>query len=117
MLVFAGKVHHPELEPPRLPREAPPRDAEQIDPQERLFLQHAWMSLEDAGYTRAALQACRGGLSQLPGLLLLLGLVFLVGMLGQGLFISVVTKNQLVATQAARVAGLSQITFTTQSAK
>ena len=38
-----------------------PRDAEQIDPQERLFLQHAWMSLEDAGYTRAALQACRGG--------------------------------------------------------
>jgi acyl transferase domain-containing protein/acyl carrier protein/NADP-dependent 3-hydroxy acid dehydrogenase YdfG len=38
-----------------------PRDAEQIDPQERLFLQHAWMALEDAGYTRAALQACRGG--------------------------------------------------------
>jgi len=38
-----------------------PRDAEQIDPQERLFLQHAWMAIEDAGYTRAALQACRGG--------------------------------------------------------
>ena len=38
-----------------------PRDAEQIDPQERMFLQHAWMALEDAGYTRAALQACRGG--------------------------------------------------------
>ncbi|QWP75337.1 SDR family NAD(P)-dependent oxidoreductase [Lysobacter sp. K5869] len=38
-----------------------PRDAEQIDPQERLFLQHAWMAVEDAGYTRAALQACRGG--------------------------------------------------------
>ncbi len=38
-----------------------PRDAEQIDPQERLFLQYAWMAIEDAGYTRAALQACRGG--------------------------------------------------------
>ena len=38
-----------------------PRDAEQIDPQERLFLQHAWMAIEDAGYTRAALHACRGG--------------------------------------------------------
>ncbi|MGN6152882.1 MAG: SDR family NAD(P)-dependent oxidoreductase, partial [Lysobacteraceae bacterium] len=38
-----------------------PRDAEQIDPQERIFLQHAWMALEDAGYTRAALQAYRGG--------------------------------------------------------
>ncbi|MGO4775123.1 type I polyketide synthase, partial [Lysobacter sp. 2RAB21] len=38
-----------------------PRDAEQIDPQERVFLQHAWMAIEDAGYTRAALQACRGG--------------------------------------------------------
>ena len=38
-----------------------PRDAEQIDPQERLFLQHAWMAIEDAGYTRAGLQALRGG--------------------------------------------------------
>ncbi|MFK3648769.1 SDR family NAD(P)-dependent oxidoreductase [Lysobacter enzymogenes] len=34
----------------------PPVDAEFIDPQERLFLQHAWMAVEDAGYTRAALQ-------------------------------------------------------------
>jgi polyketide synthase PksL len=34
-----------------------PVDAEQIDPQERLFLQHAWMAIEDAGYTRASLQA------------------------------------------------------------
>ena len=33
-----------------------PADAELIDPQERLFLQHAWMALEDAGYTRARLQ-------------------------------------------------------------
>ncbi len=33
-------------------------------------------------------------------LLVLFGLVFLVGMLGQGLLISVLTKNQLVATQA-----------------
>ena len=38
-----------------------PRDAEGIDPQERIFLQHAWMALEDAGYTRAALQSYRGG--------------------------------------------------------
>jgi polyketide synthase PksL len=33
-----------------------PVDAEHIDPQERLFLQHAWMAIEDAGYTRAGLQ-------------------------------------------------------------
>ena len=33
-----------------------PVEAEMIDPQERLFLQHAWMAVEDAGYTRASLQ-------------------------------------------------------------
>lgn len=33
-----------------------PREAEHIDPQERLFLQHAWLAVEDAGYTRASLQ-------------------------------------------------------------
>ncbi len=33
-----------------------PREAESIDPQERLFLQHAWMAIEDAGYTRSTLQ-------------------------------------------------------------
>src|SRR5882672_6305741 len=33
-----------------------PVDAEHIDPQERLFLQHVWMAIEDAGYTRASLQ-------------------------------------------------------------
>ncbi len=33
-----------------------PREARSIDPQERLFLQHAWMAIEDAGYSRAALQ-------------------------------------------------------------
>jgi acyl transferase domain-containing protein/aryl carrier-like protein/SAM-dependent methyltransferase len=32
-----------------------PREAAQIDPQERLFLQVAWHALEDAGTTRAAL--------------------------------------------------------------
>src|SRR5690606_34283835 len=32
-----------------------PVEAETIDPQERLFLQHAWMAIEDAGYTRASL--------------------------------------------------------------
>jgi len=33
-----------------------PREAKYLDPQERLFLQHAWMAVEDAGYTRASLQ-------------------------------------------------------------
>ncbi len=33
-----------------------PLEAEQIDPQERLFLQHVWMAIEDAGYTRTSLQ-------------------------------------------------------------
>ncbi len=38
-----------------------PRDADHMDPQERLFLQHAWLALEDAGYTRAALQERANG--------------------------------------------------------
>jgi len=42
-----------------------------------------------------------------PGwLILALGLVFLIGMLGQGLFISVVAKNQLVATQAGALSAM-----------
>ncbi|HYG69342.1 MAG TPA: ABC transporter permease, partial [Anaeromyxobacteraceae bacterium] len=41
-----------------------------------------------------------------PLLLFGLGLAFLVGMLGQGLFISVVAKNQLVATQAGALSAL-----------
>ncbi|RZA08189.1 MAG: polyketide synthase of type I, partial [Moraxellaceae bacterium] len=36
-----------------------PREAASIDPQERLFLQHAWMAVEDAGYTRTSLQIQR----------------------------------------------------------
>ncbi|MBM0104580.1 SDR family NAD(P)-dependent oxidoreductase [Steroidobacter sp. S1-65] len=36
-----------------------PREAPYIDPQERLFLQHAWMAMEDAGYTRKSLQVPR----------------------------------------------------------
>jgi ABC-2 type transport system permease protein len=39
-------------------------------------------------------------------LLFLIGLVFMAAMLGQGLFISVVTKNQLVATQAGSLSSL-----------
>lgn len=39
-------------------------------------------------------------------LLFLCGLVFLVAMLGQGLFISVVAKNQLVATQAGMLSSM-----------
>jgi polyketide synthase PksL len=38
----------------------PPVDAERIDPQERIFLQHAWMAVEDAGYTRTSLQIPHG---------------------------------------------------------
>jgi polyketide synthase PksN len=37
-----------------------PKEANYIDPQERLFLQHAWMALEDAGY-------CQAERSGLPG--------------------------------------------------
>ena len=33
-----------------------PSEAKYIDPQERLFLQHAWLAIEDAGYTRASMQ-------------------------------------------------------------
>ncbi|WP_132066262.1 SDR family NAD(P)-dependent oxidoreductase, partial [Aquimarina spinulae] len=33
-----------------------PREATSIDPQERLFLEHVWMAIEDAGYTRSSLQ-------------------------------------------------------------
>ena len=36
-----------------------PREAVSIDPQERLFLQHAWMAMEDAGLTRDSLQIPR----------------------------------------------------------
>src|SRR5579864_3415403 len=42
-----------------------PKEAKYIDPQERLFLQHAWMAMEDAGYTRAGLQV--GSEQDLPG--------------------------------------------------
>ncbi|SAL32903.1 thiotemplate mechanism natural product synthetase [Caballeronia udeis] len=38
-----------------------PPEAETLDPQERLFLQHAWMAIEDAGCTRAALQVPNPG--------------------------------------------------------
>jgi acyl transferase domain-containing protein/enoyl-CoA hydratase/carnithine racemase/SAM-dependent methyltransferase len=42
-----------------------PKEAKALDPQERLFLQHAWMAVEDAGYTRARLQMPMEG--DLPG--------------------------------------------------
>jgi ABC-2 type transport system permease protein len=41
-----------------------------------------------------------------PLLLLLMGFFFLVGMLGQGLLVSVITKNQLVATQIGLLSAL-----------
>ncbi len=39
-----------------------PREAQLMDPQERLFLQCAWETLEDAGYTRATVAPDREGL-------------------------------------------------------
>ncbi|KVO74820.1 polyketide synthase [Burkholderia ubonensis] len=36
-----------------------PNDAEQIDPQGRLFLEESWAAIEDAGYTPATLSASR----------------------------------------------------------
>jgi ABC-2 type transport system permease protein len=39
-----------------------------------------------------------------PGLLLILSLAFIIGALGLGMFISAVTKSQLLATQAAMIA-------------
>lgn len=38
-----------------------PRDAERMDPQERLFLQSAWHAVEDAGYTPDTLSGLRNG--------------------------------------------------------
>ncbi len=37
-----------------------PRDAEKMDPQERIFLETAWATFEDAGYNRSRLAALRG---------------------------------------------------------
>ena len=42
-----------------------PREAEIMDPQERLFLEMAWTTLEDAGYTRERLDYSRK--TRLPG--------------------------------------------------
>ncbi|HVI46024.1 MAG TPA: SDR family NAD(P)-dependent oxidoreductase [Chitinophaga sp.] len=44
-----------------------PREAELIDPQERLFLQTVWETIEDAGYTREALQGVRSSKIELGG--------------------------------------------------
>jgi polyketide synthase PksM len=37
-----------------------PHEAELMNPEERLFLEHCWMALEDAGYTREKLQKATG---------------------------------------------------------
>ncbi|MCB0214490.1 MAG: hypothetical protein KDJ52_34440, partial [Anaerolineae bacterium] len=39
-----------------------PREAERMDPQQRLFLQEAWTALEDAGYAGHALSASKCGI-------------------------------------------------------
>ena len=38
-----------------------PVEAQAMDPQERLFLEHSWRALEDAGYTREVLERRFGG--------------------------------------------------------
>ncbi|MFF9687118.1 SDR family NAD(P)-dependent oxidoreductase [Streptomyces sp. NPDC014623] len=37
-----------------------PHEADYLDPQERLFLEHAWTAMEDAGYTREQLGGATG---------------------------------------------------------
>ncbi|MEV0689369.1 SDR family NAD(P)-dependent oxidoreductase [Streptomyces sp. NPDC050388] len=37
-----------------------PHEADYLDPQERLFLEHAWTAMEDAGYTRERLRRTGG---------------------------------------------------------
>ncbi|MEG3951071.1 MULTISPECIES: SDR family NAD(P)-dependent oxidoreductase [unclassified Microcoleus] len=44
-----------------------PKDAELMDPQERLFLESAWLALEDAGYQADSLRCDRNGQSQRTG--------------------------------------------------
>ncbi|GAX60238.1 polyketide synthase module and related protein [Candidatus Scalindua japonica] len=46
-----------------------PREAEIIDPQERLFLETAWETLEDAGYTRECLQNQKGNVGVYVGVM------------------------------------------------
>ena len=43
-----------------------PREAELMDPQERLFLQTCWEAIEDAGYTPATLAAAKGPMGRRP---------------------------------------------------
>src|SRR5262249_36281496 len=38
-----------------------PKEAELIDPQERLFLETAWQTIEDAGYSKAGISGKRVG--------------------------------------------------------
>ncbi|WP_223148939.1 SDR family NAD(P)-dependent oxidoreductase [Aquimarina sp. RZ0] len=44
-----------------------PREAKFIDPQERLFLQTVWESLEDSGYTRESLQQIQSSENSITG--------------------------------------------------
>ncbi len=46
-----------------------PKEAARMDPQERLFLQNVWATLEDAGYTRAALAAAGGEVGVFVGVM------------------------------------------------
>jgi acyl transferase domain-containing protein/acyl carrier protein len=79
-----------------------PKEAKLIDPQERLFLQHAWMAIEDAGYTRATLQSARE--NGLPGQVgVYVGLMFTEYQL-IGAALSAQGKRMGIAGSAASIA-------------
>ncbi|MEA2488771.1 MAG: hypothetical protein QOH21_563, partial [Acidobacteriota bacterium] len=79
-----------------------PKEAKLIDPQERLFLQHAWMAIEDAGYTRAALQ--QSSENDLPGQVgVYVGLMFTEYQL-IGAALSAQGKRMGIAGSAASIA-------------
>lgn len=66
-----------------------PREAEALDPQERLFLQTSWEAIEDAGYTPATLVAPHGTTARRP----------------VGVFVGVMHKDYTLIANEALAAG------------
>ncbi|MBR7879853.1 type I polyketide synthase [Bacillus velezensis] len=56
---WGGFINDPDCFDPQFFR-ITPREAETMDPQERLFLQTCWETIEDAGYTPKSLAEARG---------------------------------------------------------
>ncbi|MCP5006371.1 MAG: hypothetical protein GY941_20900, partial [Planctomycetes bacterium] len=59
MSKWGGFIDNPDYFDPQFFRISP-REAESIDPQERLFLEICWETMEDAGYTPANIVAAEG---------------------------------------------------------